>query len=137
MTAPAITIESWQTAAAAGALMLDRDVERLPVVRDGKLVGIVTRADLVRAFSRSDKEIEHEIREEVLLRSFWIPEGHIQVAVRAGEVTLTGTVESELMVELLPDAVRRVPGVVGVRTKLRARTAPDTVPQFERLVSPR
>ena len=92
--------------------MLDNRVDRLPVLKGHQLVGIVTRADLVRAFSRSDEEIEREIREEVLLRSYWIPEGKVEVAVRDGEVTLTGTVESDLSTELLPESIQRVPGVV-------------------------
>ena len=137
MTSPAITIESWRTVSDAVAIMLDRDVERLPVVKDGRLVGIVTRADLVGAFSRSDEEIEHEIREEVLLRSFWVRDDDIQLTVRDGEVALTGVVESELMTELVPEAIRRVPGVVAVETKLRARPAPREVTSYERLMSPR
>jgi CBS domain-containing protein len=119
MTTPAITIESWQTAADAAALMLNRDIDRLPVLK-GQLVGIITRADLVAAFFRPDREIERDIREEVILRSFCIPDGDIDIAVRDGEVMLAGTVESELIVELLSDAIRRVPGVVGVQAKLRA-----------------
>jgi CBS domain-containing protein len=79
MTSPAITIDSWQSTASAAAVMLDRGVDRLPVLKEGKLVGIVTRADLVRAFSRPDGEIERDIREDVLLRTFWIPEGKIQI----------------------------------------------------------
>jgi len=137
MTSPAITIDSWQSAANAAATMLDRDVDRLPVLKDGKLVGIVTRADLVRAFSRSDEEIEHDIREDVLLRSFWIPEGKIQVAIRDGEVTLTGTVESDLMTELLPEAIQSVPGVVAVQSQLRVRPEPEDSQRYERLVGPR
>ena len=136
MTSPAITIESWQTASSAVALMLDRDVGRLPVVQDGKLVGIVTRADLVRAFTRSDDEIERDIREEVLLRTFWIPDHDIQVTVRNGEVALEGVVESELVGELLGEAVRSVPGVVAVQTTLRAQPAPSDVTRFDRLFSP-
>lgn len=133
MTSPAITIESWRTAADAAALLLDRDVERLPVTKDGKLVGIVTRADLVRAFSRSDAEIEHDIREDVVLRTFWVPGGEVEIEVRDGEVTLLGTVESELAVELLPEAIQRVPGVVAVRSELRARLGADGSNRFERL----
>ena len=137
MTSPAITIESWQTVSEAVAIMLDRDIERLPVLKEGNLVGIITRADLVGAFSRSDSEIERDIREEVLLRSFWIPDGDIEVVVRNGEVALTGTVESALLTELLPEAIRRVPGVVGVQAKLHARPDQSEVTSFERLISPR
>jgi CBS domain-containing protein len=61
MTAPPITIESNRSVAAAAALMIDRGVNRLPVVDDGELVGIVTRADLIRAFARTDGEISREI----------------------------------------------------------------------------
>ena len=135
MTSPAITVESWQTVSDAVAIMLDHDVGRLPVLRDGKLVGIITRADLVGAFSRSDSEIGHDIREEVLFRSFWIPDGAVEVTVRNGEVTLTGAVESELMIELLPEATRRVPGVVAVHTKLHVRHAAGEETSFERLTS--
>ena len=136
MTSPAITIESWQTASDAVALMLDRDVERLPVMQDGKLVGIVTRADLVRAFGRSDDEIERDIREEVLLRTFWIPDHDIQFTVRNGEVVLGGVVESELVGELVTEAIRRVPGVVAVQAKLRAQPTPGDVTRFDRLITP-
>ena len=40
-------------------------INRVPVVSDGVLVGIVSRADLVRAFIRSDEELERDIREDV------------------------------------------------------------------------
>src|SRR5581483_6940637 len=65
MTAPAITIDAGRPVAEAAALMLDRGINRLPVVHAGELVGIVTRADLVRAFRRSDEEIAREIRQDV------------------------------------------------------------------------
>jgi CBS domain-containing protein len=136
MTAPAITIESWRSAADAAALLLDRDVDRLPVLKDGNLVGIVTRADLVRAFARSDKEIEHDICEDVVLRSFWVPPGELEIEVHDGEVTLRGTVESEFGAELLPEAIQRVPGVVAVHSELHARVAVDEGKRFDRL-SPR
>jgi CBS domain-containing protein len=137
MTSPAITIDSWQSAAVAAAMMLDNRVDRLPVLKAHQLVGIITRADLVRAFSRSDEEIEREIREEVLLRSYWIPEGKVEVAVRDGEVTLTGTVESDLLTELLPESIQHVPGVVAVKSQLRIRPEPDESQRFERIFGPR
>ena len=70
--------------------MCERRVNRLPVVKDGKLVGIVTRADLVRAFTRTDAEIERELREDVLARTMWVEPGRVELEVRNGVVTLTG-----------------------------------------------
>jgi len=123
MTAPAVTIEWWQSAAAAATLMTERRVKRLPVVKDGKLVGIISRSDLVRAYARPDAEIEREIKESVILKSFWLELGEVTVAVRGGEVTLSGTVDSEADVEVLPRLVQRVPGVVSVASSLTPRHA--------------
>ena len=136
MTAPAITIESWRTASDAAGLMLDRRVHRVPVLEDGKLVGIVTRADLVSAFARPDEEIALDIRDDVLLRTFWITPGDVDVTVRNGEVALRGTVESDLLTQLLPEAVQRVPGVVRVKSRLVAQptdTTPADVGLFRRI----
>jgi CBS domain-containing protein len=72
MTKPALTIESNRSVAAAADLMVTRGVNRLPVVEDGGLVGIVTRADLVRAFARADAEIAPEIRDGVMGHRMWL-----------------------------------------------------------------
>ncbi len=48
MSSPAITIDEAEDIEAAAALMLREGIARLPVVREGQLVGIVTRADIVR-----------------------------------------------------------------------------------------
>jgi CBS domain-containing protein len=67
MTPDPVTAEPWTPIWAAADLMAVHDVNRLPVVDPGgSLLGIVTRADLVRAFARSDRAIEREIREHVL-----------------------------------------------------------------------
>lgn len=121
MSAPAITIKSWRTASAAASLMTERGVKRLPVLRAGQLVGIISRADLVRAFARPDAEIEDDIRREVMLRSLEMPASGIDVQVRGGEVTLGGEVETELLAELLPVEIQRVPGVVRVHSEVTTR----------------
>lgn len=53
MTAPAVTISSHRSVADAATLMLELSIDRLPVVDDGRLVGLVTRADLVRDFAQA------------------------------------------------------------------------------------
>jgi CBS domain-containing protein len=120
MSAPAVTIGPKSQVAEAANTMIDQGVNRLPVVDDaGKLIGIVTRADLVRAFVRSDAEIAREIREDVLRRTLWIVDETINVVVKNGEVRLSGEVGSKADAELIPAFVQRVPGVVSVLSKLR------------------
>jgi CBS domain-containing protein len=115
MSAPAVTIEPERPVSEAAATMIDEGVNRLPVVdADEALLGIVTRADLVRAFVRTDAELATEIREDVLLRALWIPPDNVQVAVAEGAVTLRGHVENRATAEMLPGFVQRVPGVVSV-----------------------
>ncbi|MER3488130.1 MAG: hypothetical protein C4307_05140 [Chloroflexota bacterium] len=119
MTSPAITIEPKRTVTEAAATMVEKKVNRLPVVDDeGNLVGIVTRADLVRAFVRSDEEIAREIREDVVFRTLWIPPEQVEVEVEKGVVTLRGHVENRSDAELLAKFVQRVPGVIAVESSL-------------------
>jgi CBS-domain-containing membrane protein len=120
MTAPARTIALWSSVSIAAAEMLEHQVNRLPVVsNDGRLVGIVTRADLVRAFVRPDVEIEQEIREHVLNEVLWlaVPDA-VEVAVDEGEVTLAGAVDTRTEAELAAQIVAKIPGVVEVHSTL-------------------
>ena len=83
MTAPAITIGPERPAAAAARELTERNVNRLPVVKGETLVGIVTRADLIRAFTRSDEEIGREIRDDVVSRSLWLDPDTVTVTSSA------------------------------------------------------
>lgn len=119
MTAPAVTIGSQRSVSEAAALMLDRGVNRLPVVdAEGKLVGIVTRADLVRAFVRDDSEIAREIRDDVLVRTMWESPDQFRVKVHAGEVRVAGRVNDAHAAGALIRLVERVPGVVSIRSRI-------------------
>jgi CBS domain-containing protein len=125
MTAPAMTIDGGYPVSLAAERMLEARIHRLPVVdHHGKLVGIVTRADLVRAFVRSDAEIERELHDDVLL-GLRRPE-EIAVTVEKGVVHLSGTVDSRLDAEGIPSLARLVPGVVKVEGKLDWRFDPRT-----------
>lgn len=121
MTAPPVTISPRRRVSEAARLIIDKQVNRLPVVDGGQLVGIVTRADLVRAFNRSDEEIAREIREEVVVRTFWIATHDVDVTVEEGTVRLYGTVDTRTLAELLPRFVHAVPGVVSVDAELAWR----------------
>jgi CBS domain-containing protein len=118
MTSPALTIGPGRPAAEAAKLMVERGINRLPVISRGRLVGIVTRADLVRAFHRPDEEIEREIRDDVLLSTLWIDPKRVSISVADGEVSLSGEVETRTQAELVEAYVRRVLGVVDVHSEL-------------------
>jgi CBS domain-containing protein len=114
MTTPAVTIEPQRTIDEAAQLMVRRSVNRLPVVSEKRLVGILTRADLVRAFVRTDEELAREIREEVLLHMLWIDPCGLRVHVGEGQVVLAGELATRTQVDLVCAYTARVPGVVAV-----------------------
>lgn len=117
MTAPAVEIAPWQAVTAAATLMIERGVNRLPVIYKGRLAGIVTRADLVRAFARADQEIAAEI--ERLLGRLLLPDmGAIEVAVDDGHVVIAGRLANEADVEMVARHTASVPGVVTVDSKV-------------------
>jgi CBS domain-containing protein len=119
MTSPARTIGPEWPVAAAAKRMLEEAVNRFPVVDSGgRLLGIVTRADLVRAFVRPDAAIAREIREDVILKTLWIAPEALVVSVDRGAVRIGGQVESKSDAELIEAFARRVPGTVSVETEL-------------------
>ena len=118
MTAPAITAGPTLSLAAAAERMTMHHVNRLPVVEGGRLVGIVTRADLVRAFVRSDGDIAATIREEVLHRLLWLDPAGFAVEVRDGIVSISGRLERRSTAAAIEAAILMVPGVVAVDSDL-------------------
>ena len=128
MTAPAITIGPDATIPAAARLMNTHHIRRLPVIdADGKLVGIVSRRDLLSVFLRPDADIIHDVR-QVLAELALTDPGDVIVAVKHGVVTLTGTLrpEPDHDQDLRPLALRLIwdiDGVVDVVNKLGEVTA--------------
>jgi CBS domain-containing protein len=119
MTAPAVTISPDRPIHEAAATMIDRGVNRLPVVEDGRLIGIVSRADLVRAYVRSDAELAATIREDVIRGILWLDPAPFAVEVRDGIASISGHVERRSTAEMLERSVGMVPGVVGVHAAVR------------------
>lgn len=121
MTSPAMTIAPHESASEAARIMVTRHINRLPVVEEGRLVGIVSRADLVRAFHRSDKEIEQELKDDVLIQQMWLSPHDVEVSVEDGVVVLAGMVENKTQAQLVAAYARRVPGVMEVDSKITWR----------------
>jgi CBS domain-containing protein len=118
MSSPPVTIRPSRPLAQAAAMMLEHRVNRLPVVEGGRLVGLVTRSDMVRAFARSDHEVEQAIRDDVFLRTLWQSSDGIVIDVSGGEVILRGDVHSEAQADAIRTFASRVPGVVAVESYL-------------------
>lgn len=118
MTSPAITIDPGASLQAAAAIMVERRVNRLPVTKDGLLVGIVTRADLIRAYVRSDDQIADTIRDDVLLRHLLVNPVLFDIAVTDGVVSIRGRAETRSTAEMIERLVAAVPGVIGLQADL-------------------
>jgi CBS-domain-containing membrane protein len=119
MTAPAITVRAEDSVPFAAKVMETKRVKRLPVVDErGRLVGIVSRADLLMVHLRPDDEIRREIREEVLKGALWIDPGAVAVEVDEGVVTLSGRLDRRSSAVIAVRLTESVAGVVEVDDKL-------------------
>ncbi|MCB5180850.1 CBS domain-containing protein [Streptomyces antimicrobicus] len=126
MTAPAVTIRPDATLPQAARLMAERRVKRLPVVdADGTLKGIVSRADLLKVFLRTDEDLTAEIRRSVVERLFPLSHGTVTVTVSHGIATLTGQVRDAALIPLAARLAQSVEGVVDVRCRLREAGSGD------------
>ncbi|KOT60310.1 MULTISPECIES: CBS domain-containing protein [Streptomyces] len=115
MSSPAVTIGPRRTVAEAARTMAAHRVERLPVIdEEGRLMGIVTRSDLLSVFRRPDEEVRDEIVEDVLVRTLWLAPHTIDVRVHDGVVTLTGKLQRRSEVPIAIRLTGRVDGVVSV-----------------------
>ncbi|MCQ4199057.1 CBS domain-containing protein [Streptomyces sp. NPDC048405] len=116
MTAPAVTVHPDATLAQAARIMAQRKVKRLPVVNaEGLLEGIVSRADLLKVFLRTDDDIAEEVGQDVVSPLFRSLADNVRVEVSDGVVTLRGRVEDTSLVPVAARLVRAVEGVVDVR----------------------
>jgi CBS domain-containing protein len=114
-----VTIGPDAPLALAAKWMHEGGYRSLPVVDDlGRVLGIVSRRDLLRAFLRPDDEIAEEIEEEILRDSLWLPSTAIEVRVHEGVATLEGRVDRASMIPIVVRMVRGVDGVVQVVERL-------------------
>src|SRR4029077_14414278 len=119
MTTAVVEVRLEDTVEHAAKLMYDRRVKRLPVTDEsGRLVGIISRADVLSVFDRTDHDIYQEIANEVILGGFLANRSAFQVTVKDGIVTLAGRPETTEPGHDIVQLVRHVQGVVAVRDRL-------------------
>jgi CBS-domain-containing membrane protein len=122
MSAPPVTAHAEDTIVEAARTMARRGVNRLPVLdEEDRLVGIVTRRDLLRVYLRPDADIRDEVTDEVLVRGLWLMPRSIDVAVTDGVVTLAGRLERRSEAEIAVAMTRQIDGVVAVVDRLTWR----------------
>lgn len=135
MTAAVITAGENETSAALAAMLEEHNVKRVPILRDGCLVGIVSRANLLHALAAlPDATLEaiaaaapdpapddRTIRASILntLRNELYLSGPISVAVSDGVVELRGDVHSEDERSAVCAVAQSMPHVVEVKHRLR------------------
>jgi CBS domain-containing protein len=112
------------------ATLLERNsIKRVPIVRDGQLVGIVSRANLVQAVASARKELEiplsdAAIRDRLLAHltgQVWAQTSLLNVTVSGGVVDLWGTTKSDVERKAIRVAAESIPGVCAVNDNLVIR----------------
>lgn len=120
MTTPVVTIGVDEPVAAAARRLAEKRLRRLFVVdAGGRLVGVVSRHDILGTFLRADNEIRTDIEERVLRHGMWVIPGTVDVQVTNGVATLDGTLEHRSAVDVAAQLTQAVTGVVGVHNNLR------------------
>lgn len=118
MTCPAVTTSPDELASRVARLMSRRKLRRVPVVdRQGHLVGIVCRSDVLSVFTRPDDDIRREITQDVILDGFFTDPDRLTVTVKDGIVTLEGAPGSVVLGCGIADQARHVEGVIAVRDR--------------------
>lgn len=99
--------------------MYSRRVKRLPVINeDGKLIGIVSRADVLSVYNRPDADIRDEITQRLILETYLCDPAHFTVTAKDGIVTIEGAPETTDVGRDIVESARHVEGVVAVRDRL-------------------
>jgi CBS domain-containing protein len=99
--------------AAATREMLDRDISRLVVLDTGRIVGILTRHDVLNMMFRTDASLRRAV--DTVLGEHRADD--LEIDVEAGHVHLDGEVEFRSVAEQLPGLVAAIDGVVSVRSE--------------------
>ncbi|MEU8524079.1 MULTISPECIES: CBS domain-containing protein [Streptomyces] len=119
MTSPAVTAQPNWNLVETARTMHRKGVKRLPVTDEtGRLVGIISRSDLLRPFLRGDTAIRDEIEHDVLAGTLRLAPDTIRVTVEDGVVRLTGRVDERADIPVIVRLCRSVDGVVALHESI-------------------
>lgn len=119
MTVALVSISPDATVAEAARRMHRAQIKRLPVIGEGgRLVGIISRGDLLKVFDRPDHAIQREILDDVIVGQFMMAPSRFFIHVDGGEVVLQGQVERRSLIPHLVRAIHDVEGMVRVENRL-------------------
>lgn len=126
MTERVVTVSCDEPLSEAVDLMTRFKINRVPVLEDGRVVGIVSRADVIRAFGRSmpsrdeTRRSDDELAEAVMkeANSLPFPTSAIEITVKDAVVRLDGAIMDDRERNALRVAVENVPGVRGIKDDL-------------------
>ncbi|SPL98802.1 Inosine-5'-monophosphate dehydrogenase [[Actinomadura] parvosata subsp. kistnae] len=119
MSAPAVTVGPDTSTVTAAQLMDEHGVKRLVVVDgEGRLIGVVSRRDLLKAYVRDDAELRRWVEEAIPEQARWNDRTGIVVQVQDGIVTLSGYTSTRTEATAAVHVAKGLGGVVGVREGL-------------------
>ncbi len=118
MSTKVVSLVEEMTVTEAARVLQRHHIKRAPVTRGDRLVGIVTRADLLRPYLRTDAEILAEVEDSILARALGLSPRSVQVSVEEGVVSIEGRVGSAREKAILLRLARSVDGVVDVEDRL-------------------
>ena len=122
MTTSVETVRPWTRVAEAARRMRAGPISWMPVTgSDGRVVGVLSRSDVLKVFLCNDAEILAAIRHDVLRRALSVDPDTVRVDVTDGVVTLVGELETRSDIEIARHLVEGMDGVVAVVDRLHAR----------------
>src|SRR5262249_39027670 len=115
MTSPVVTADIGATVRDVVGSMTTHKVNRIPIVHDTTLLGIVTRADVLRTFMRSDAAVTEDVKRR-LVHDLWFDNDHLSITTENGVVKIQGEVDKRSDVSMVERWAAVTDGVVGVDT---------------------
>lgn len=118
MTRPVITLTEGETVTQAARVLQRHRIKRAPVLRQGVLVGMITRGDLLRPYLRTDSEIRADVEGVLFTDGVGLIPDRIDVRVEEGVVHLHGLVANRRQQAVTVRLARGVEGVIDVLDEL-------------------